>query len=182
MKKIITLFVAMAVSFMAFAEVHVATGLRGSILGLEPTVALCIDDFEAEVGVAMSRNVSFMPIFSIDNDRRADNLFLTPNITIGWNYDAFESGWHNTVGFSYFCPLLIDSKSTSPAHLAGLSYRGSYKFRNNMEFTLSTYLPFLLINQSEDNPIIFTIVDQNGILESIKYGASMTSVGVRINF
>lgn len=180
MKKIIGLVAAMAVSFMAFAEVHVATGLRGSILGLEPTVAVCIDDFEAEVGVAMSRNVSVMPIYSLDGN--GDNLVLTPNITLGWNYDAFESGWHNTVGFSYFCPLLIDSNSTSPAHMAGLSYRGSFKFRNNMELGLTTYLPFILINQSEDNPVIFTIVDQDGIFSSIAYGLALTSLGLRINF
>ena len=180
MKKIIGLVVAMAVSFMAFAEIHVATGLRGSILGLEPTVAVCVDDFEAEIGAAMSRNVSAMPIFSIDG--RGDNMVLTPNITVGWNYDAFESGWHNTVGFSYFCPLLIESNSTTPAHMAGLSYRGSFKFRNNLEFTLTSYLPFILLNQSEDNPVIFTIVDQGGIWDSFLYGLMMTSVGMRINF
>ena len=90
MKKIITLAVCMAVSFMAFAEVGVATGLRGSILGLEPTFALCVDDFEAEIGAAMSRNVSVMPVFSLDGDNK--NIVITPNINLGWNYDAFESG------------------------------------------------------------------------------------------
>lgn len=180
MKKIIGMCIALTMAICAFAETHVAAGIRGSYLGLEPTLALCINDFEAEVGCAMSRNVSQLAVYSdIESE---NNLVLTPNITIGWNYEAGEYGWHNTFGFAYYCPLLIEKDKTTDAHIGGMSYRGSMKFRNNLELCLSTCLPFIMVNQSLDNPVIFTIVDQGGVWDAIEYAGLMTTIGLRVNF
>lgn len=179
MKKLLSIVaVAMFACFSLFAETQVSPGIRFSVLGVEPTVAFNVDDFEAEIGLAVARD----GYYEFDSSCRYHTL-LTPNITIGWNYDAFDTGWHNLVGFTYYCGLgFKDDYSMDHYHLAGLGYRGSIRFRNNLEICFRTNLPFVVIDSTRADPLYLTIADAGGFGECILYGLAMSSIGVRIGF
>lgn len=177
MKKLLSIVaVAMLACFSAFAEMQVSPGLRFSVLGVEPTVALNVDDFEAEVGFSFARDAYY------DFGGKYYRTILTPNVTVGWNYDAFDTGWHNLVGATYYCGFGLNSDNNDVYHMAGLAYRGSVKFRNNVEICIRTNLPFVIIDPTQDDPLALTIADAGGIFECALYGLAMSSIGVRIGF
>lgn len=178
MKKIITFMcVAVMTCFAAFAEMEIAPGIRFSVLGVEPTVSLNIDDLEVEAGFAFARDASYY--IDTSDDYR---VMFTPNITFGWNYDAFDTGWHNLVGASYYLGMGFNSNETDVYHMIGMAYRGSVRFRSNLEICAQTCLPFLIVHQGADEPLPLTIADNGGIWECALLGLCMSSIGIRIGF
>lgn len=177
MKKILSIVVALFVGcFVLSAETHVEPGIRFSVLGVEPTIAVGINDLEIEAGFAFARD----GMYQFDSQKY--RALMTPNVTVGWNYDAFDTGWHNLVGFTYYCGIGYNKNATDIYHMAGLGYRGSIKFRNNFEICVRTNLPFVIIDPTADDPLALTIADAGGIYDCLVYGISMTSVGFRFSF
>lgn len=191
MKKIITLIcITFITVFTAFAEMQFAPGFRFSVLGIEPTFDVIVDDLEVDIGVAFARKGKlFIDKYDADddfkffNDSKEYDASIVPNITIGYNFDAFDTGWHNLIGGTYYCGIGINNhENTDYYHLIGFAYRGSLRFRNNVELCVKTQLPFVVFSPSTDNTLLITIADSGGIWDCFLLGLGMTSFGLRFSF
>ena len=160
MKKfILSLFLCAAILPCVFAESDeevssdkffgVGPGLRLSLMGVEPTVAVNIYNLELEGACA----------FSSGWDPTETNFGWAPSFSIAYNTKPFDKGVSSTLGLEYvyltktYLNMLSFSTGATDAHAASFFYRGAVNFNPHFSFLWRLRLPLMIAAPDSDGKL-----------------------------
>ncbi len=201
MKKIITILFTVLFSFgLIFAQE--SNGYDSSEEGSVFAPSLSFSVFGPEVGVLFGNNhAEFsaslaiaagegMPYFFNDYDYNYDDTFenssmvaITPKLHAGYNFEAFDTGWTDTLGLAYASSIgIFDNGTVENMEAIALYYRGGIRTKVGLEVGMTSYLPFVYFIAGPKDFKIKTIGNTDGFFECIGAGLLCTSFNLRWYF
>ena len=165
-----------------------APGIRFSVLGVEPTVALNVFNLELESACAFSSGLD------------GKKFGAAPSFSVAYNTNPFEKGTSAVFGLEYmyltpsYTNMLnktvdknntIDDEDELPGvHSLSLFYKGTYNFNKVFGLLWRVKLPVMIMPAERVDGDIqnLNITNLPGFLGCTLIGFCLTSVGVRFVF
>lgn len=156
----------------------IAPGLRLSIIGLEPTLAIDFFNLEIEAGCAVSTGLD------------GKSLGIAPSLSLGYCTNPFERGSSTTFGAEYYLlspsytnlmnQLSEDRTPTNGAsiHAFSLFYKGAFHFNRHLGLLWRIRLPLFFGGDGQ----YFNITNPPGALLCCLAGIATVGVGVSFMF
>ena len=166
----------------------VAPGVRFSVLGVEPTVALNIYNLELEGACAFSSGLD------------GKKFGVAPSFSVAYNTNPFEKGTSAVFGleYMYLTPsytnmlnktveknnTIEDEEELPGVHSLSLFYKGTYNFNKVFGLLWRVKLPVMIMpaERVEGDIQNLNITNFPGFLGCTLIGFCLTSVGVRFVF
>ena len=166
----------------------IAPGIRFSVLGVEPTVALNVFNLELESACAFSSGLD------------GKKFGAAPSFSVAYNTNPFEKGTSAVFGLEYmyltpsYTNMLnktvdknntIDDEDELPGvHSLSLFYKGTYNFNKVFGLLWRVKLPVMIMPAERVDGDIqnLNITNLPGFLGCTLIGFCLTSVGVRFVF
>lgn len=168
--------------FGSYKTFGITPGVRLSILGLEPTLALDISHLELEAACAF--NTGF------DGKQFA----YAPSCSIAYITNPFEKGGSTAFGleYMYLTPAytammenLVDADSSGAypgVHGLSLFYKGCYNFNSVVGLLWRLRLPVMIMGKEGDNYYNLNITNLPGFAGCFLLGICTTTIGVKFTF
>ncbi|MBQ5491927.1 MAG: hypothetical protein IIT68_07720 [Treponema sp.] len=182
-------------------------GVRFSVLGMEPTVALIFNNLEVEASAPIqSQHVyssSYNPGSVPSGQDVSDYVFgIAPEVSIGYNSKPFTSGWQNTVGASVlwltdsFVNALAGNGSASVlpldsngsvdfsqgAYLGSFFYRGGIQWKSGLCLYFRVTVPLVAYVPSQGNAGFYSVMESEMAMASMAAAFTTTAVGIKFTF
>ena len=166
----------------------IVPGIRFSVLGVEPTVALNVFNLELESACAFSSGLD------------GKKFGAAPSFSVAYNTNPFEKGTSAVIGLEYmyltpsYTNMLnktvdknntIDDEDELPGvHSLSLFYKGTYNFNKVFGLLWRVKLPVMIMPAERVDGDIqnLNITNLPGFLGCTLIGFCLTSVGVRFVF
>ena len=199
MKKLACVCVVLALSVALFSEdaeldkgsknIGGSIGLRGSILGLEPTASFIFYNMELEASVPLSASGGG---FSKEDKTKFGYM---PGGSFGYLQNAFGTGWQNGVGLDYHWispswwdatflgSLMTKASVTANFHVFSLYYKGGWRWNNGCNLYFRLLFPIVLFGPSSDGSVgSISIINKAGLAASFLTVIITPSIGFRWSF
>ena len=160
----------------------ITPGVRLSILGLEPTLALDISHLELEAAC----------VFNTGFDGK--QFAYAPSCSIAYITNPFEKGGSTAFGleYMYLTPAytammekLVDADSSGlypGVHGLSLFYKGCYNFNSVVGLLWRLRLPVMIMGKEGDNYYNLNITNLPGFAGCFLLGICTTTIGVKFTF
>ena len=160
----------------------ITPGVRISIIGLEPMVAVNLSNLEIEGACAFNTGVD------------GKQFGYAPSVSIAYNSNPFEKGGFAAFGGEYMfltpaytnmLPRALnkdyDEDEIPGIHAVSLFYKGGYNFNTVVGITWRIRLPVLIAakGETEDASFNLNITNLPGFAACFLIGVCTTSIGVK---
>lgn len=190
MKKLLisVLFIG-ALMTTAFAETEsdkifgITPGIRLSILGLEPTVAVDITHLELEGACAFSTGFD------------GKQFGIAPSFSAAYITNPFEKGGSAAFGLEYmyltpsYTNMIVkfidkdnDEDVLPGIHSVSFFYKGCYNFNSVIGLLWRLRLPLMIAGKKDDVSFNMNITNLPGFAGCFLIGVCTTSIGVKFTF
>jgi len=162
----------------------ISPGVRFSVLGLEPALALDIFNLEVEGACAFSSGLD------------GKQFGFAPSFSVAYNTNPFAKGTAAVFGLEYmylttsYTNMIVktverdsDAEEVLPGvHSLSIFYKGSYNFNRVFGLLWRVRLPLVIGAAKDGESFNFNITNLPGFLGCALMGFCTTSVGVRFVF
>ncbi|MBR1638531.1 MAG: hypothetical protein IJ688_04005 [Treponema sp.] len=164
-------------------SVQLAPELSFSIFGPELGILLGAGHLEFGASCAIASGTG-SPFFFEDfgSDLYDLNMVaVTPKIHLGYNFEAFDTGWNDTIGLAYGSAFgFFENGTVENMEALAFYFRGAVKTRPGFEVGMTSYLPFVyFVTDFNKNFDLKTIGSFGGFWECIGYGFLCSSLNLR---
>lgn len=189
MKRFITFIsVAFLICSVAFSEtsdndskhIEKVPGLSFSVFGIEPSFLLGINHAEFIFSCAVASDDGFS--FSGTGTDSSAIVAVTPKIHVGYNFETYDTGWNNSIGFAYASAFGFLNPGIENMEAFAMYYKGEVRFKLGLGLGVTSYLPLFYFRVAPDYFDFKTIGSAMGFWECIGYGFLSTSFNLRWYF
>lgn len=157
----------------------ISPGLRFSVLGIEPTLAFDIYNFELETACAFSSGIT------------GEQFGFAPSISFAYDTNPFERGGSASFGveYMYLTPAYTnmiaktidkDADNVLPGiHAVSLFYRGTYNFNKIFGLLWRVRLPMVIAGSKDGESFNLNVTNLPGFGANFLIGVCTISVGVK---
>ena len=160
----------------------ITPGIRISLLGLEPTLALDISHLEIEAACAFNTGYD------------GNQFAFAPSCSVAYITNPFEKGGSTAFGLEYMyltpsytamMEKLVDADSSGVypgVHGLSLFYKGCYNFNSVVGLLWRLRLPVLITGTAEGETFNLNITNLPGFAGCFLLGVCTTAIGVKFTF
>lgn len=198
MKRLTTLLFTILFSFgLLFAQEDsvnddsfvIAPTLSFSVFGPEFGAIIGRNHMELALSLALAGGDQSPSYFLADGYNDGEDLHdtamavITPKIHLGYNFEAFDTGWTDTIGLAYASAIGFFGKNTvENMEALALYFRGGVRTKAGFAVGVTSYLPFVYFIAGPDRFFIRTIGNTDGFWECLGAGFICSSLNFQWYF
>ena len=161
----------------------VAPGVRFSVLGVEPTVALNIYNLELEGACAFSSGLD------------GKKFGVAPSFSVAYNTNPFEKGTSAVFGLEYmylttsYTNMIVktidedNQEDVLPGvHALSIFYKGGYNFNHVFGLLWRFRLPLMITAAKDGESVNLNVSNLPGVAGCFLLGICTTAIGVKLTF